>query len=172
MKKLVTAIAIAILVSILIVGGTEAEGTYTVKQGDCLWDIAERYGISVESLISLNGIDDPRLIIPGQTLTLGPQSRGERKIYSKVTWYGADFHGSRMADGGTYDMHDSMTCASNWWPLGTWLLVKYEDEVIVVQVRDRGAFKHALDLSYEAFKRLASPSTGVIPVEIIVLGSK
>jgi len=42
--------------------------TYVVKSGDTLWDIAQKYGTTVANLVSLNGIQNPDLIHPGQSL--------------------------------------------------------------------------------------------------------
>ncbi|MGL4771941.1 MAG: LysM peptidoglycan-binding domain-containing protein [Clostridium sp.] len=43
---------------------------YTVKSGDTLSGIAERYGTTVQKLVSLNGISNPNLIYPGQKLII------------------------------------------------------------------------------------------------------
>lgn len=43
--------------------------TYTVKSGDNLSTIAKRLGVSVQHLVSKNGIKNPNLIYPGQKLT-------------------------------------------------------------------------------------------------------
>lgn len=49
---------------------TPENGTqYTVKAGDSVWGIANRYGISMNDLISWNNIKD-NLIYPGQVLTV------------------------------------------------------------------------------------------------------
>lgn len=79
-----------------------------------------------------------------------------------ATWYGADFHGRRMANGQVFDMDDPTIAAANHLPLGTWLRVEnpQNGQSVLVQVRDRGLFSHALDLSYAAFSRLAPPSRG------------
>ncbi|MBI4320642.1 MAG: LysM peptidoglycan-binding domain-containing protein [Chloroflexi bacterium] len=76
-----------------------------------------------------------------------------------ATWYGPGFHGNVMANGQIYDMYDPTTTASNMYPFGTWLEVTNiaNGRTVVVQVRDRGAFTHALDLSYAAFKELEDP---------------
>ena len=86
-----------------------------------------------------------------------------------ATWYGyVDGFGPEdtMADGSQFNPGDPTITAANGWPLGTWLRVCHLGQCIEVQVRDRGAFTHALDLSYAAFSQLAPPSTGVIPVTI------
>lgn len=51
--------------------GPETGGdTYTVKPGDTLWGIADRYHTTVEELAALNRLADPSLIYPGMVLTL------------------------------------------------------------------------------------------------------
>lgn len=46
-------------------------GTYTVKRGDTLWDIARRHGVSLPDLVAANPqIADPDLIRPGQQIRL------------------------------------------------------------------------------------------------------
>ena len=49
-----------------VVGGRYCE--YKVKVGDTLADIANHLGVTQSSLMSLNGILNPDLIYPGQTL--------------------------------------------------------------------------------------------------------
>jgi LysM repeat protein len=44
--------------------------TYVVKKGDTLYDIARRFGVSLQALAAANGITDPRLIRPGQVLVI------------------------------------------------------------------------------------------------------
>lgn len=56
-----------------IAGQEDPQGpVYIVQQGDTLWDIAARFGVSVDELQRVNGINDPgqlkigdRLVIPG-----------------------------------------------------------------------------------------------------------
>jgi LysM repeat protein len=55
--------------------GAPAAATYTVKSGDCLWNIAKKYlgnGSRYTEIYSLNKdkIKNPNLIYPGQVLTL------------------------------------------------------------------------------------------------------
>jgi len=104
---------------------------------------------------------------PPRVVAAAGPSEGE--VTGLATWYGGpDGYGPEdiMADGSYFDPNNPTIVAANAWPLGTWLRVCYLDQCIEVQVRDRGAFSHALDLSYAAFSQLAPPSTGVITVTI------
>ena len=49
---------------------TTTTGTYTVRYGDTLSAIANRYGTSTSTLASINGISNPNWIYPGQVLKL------------------------------------------------------------------------------------------------------
>lgn len=49
------------------------QGQYTVKPGDTLWHIAQRYGVTVNDLVAANNIPNPNLIHPGQVLTIPGQ---------------------------------------------------------------------------------------------------
>jgi LysM repeat protein len=51
-------------------------GTYTVRPGDTLSGIASRFGLSVGSLMRLNGLGNAHLVIAGSTLRLGGSSSG------------------------------------------------------------------------------------------------
>src|SRR5579885_3518177 len=102
------------------------------------------------------------------------------KYWGVATYYGADFQGQPMAAGPAFDMRDPTVTASNSWPLGTRLRITripggpwdnlltpaerqiYFSRSIVVTVLDRGAFTHALDLSWGAFSELGNPAEGVI----------
>jgi len=88
-----------------------------------------------------------------------------------ATWYGPGFQGNTMYDGQPYDMYDPTTTAANIFPLGTWIKVTNpaNGRSVVVQVRDRGAFTHTLDLSYAAFKAIANPALMGIPISYQVV---
>ena len=46
--------------------------TYRVSEGDTLGSIAERHGVTVETILQANDLDDPELIHEGQELTILP----------------------------------------------------------------------------------------------------
>lgn len=48
--------------------GSSAAETYTVRPGDTLWNIAQRYGTTVSHLAAINNVANPNLIYPGETL--------------------------------------------------------------------------------------------------------
>lgn len=53
----------------------ENTGTYKVRQGDTLWDISRRLGVSMNSLIRTNSLGSGSVLKPGQELTI-PASGG------------------------------------------------------------------------------------------------
>lgn len=59
----------AALVVVVVLGGS-AGASYTVRAGDTLSAIAQRFGTHVASLADANDIDDPDLIYVGQPLTI------------------------------------------------------------------------------------------------------
>ena len=60
---------------------------YTIKRGDTLWDIARKYGTTIEEIEKINNIQNPNLIYPGQILRIltnstmqGSETRGAGSI--------------------------------------------------------------------------------------------
>jgi rare lipoprotein A len=101
-----------------------------------------------------------------------PKAPADGAISGIATWYGgADGYGSEdtMADGSPFNPDDPTIAASNAWPLGVWLVVCHGERCIPVCVRDRGSFRHAVDLSRAAFAQLAPLSSGVIDVTVQAL---
>lgn len=58
--------------------------TYTVKSGDSWWAIANRYGISMYTLASLNGKSIYNTIYPGQVLKVSGSAATSSKVYYTV----------------------------------------------------------------------------------------
>jgi len=84
-----------------------------------------------------------------------------------ASWYGADFHGRRTANGEVYDMF-GISAAHKTLPLGTQVTVTRRDtgKRLRVRVNDRGPFVagRIIDLSYGAARRLGCVEDGVVPV--------
>lgn len=52
-------------------GGGSGSGSYTVRSGDCLWNIAKAHGVSLADLEAANPqIANPNLIFPGQHIAI------------------------------------------------------------------------------------------------------
>lgn len=99
-------------------------------------------------------------------------------LVGKVSWYGGDFHGNRMANGKIYDKHE-FTAASPLikgtnkpkYKFGTKLKVTNikNKKSVVVTITDTGGFRRygrELDLSKGAFDKIANLDSGVITVKI------
>jgi len=68
---------------VLKIDSTKGKDIYhTVKEGDTLSEIAERYGVSYQTLASINGISNPNLIYEGQVLLISGDNKS--KIYYTV----------------------------------------------------------------------------------------
>jgi rare lipoprotein A len=100
----------------------------------------------------------------------GPPSRGGPPNWREsglASWYGADFHGRRTANGERYNMY-AMTAAHKTLPLGIQVLVTHRESGrrIRVRVNDRGPFVagRIIDLSFGAARALGSVEAGVVPV--------
>lgn len=60
--------------------------TYTVKYGDTLGTIAQRYGTTYQAIASLNGISNPNRIYVGQRLTIKGGSATTQSRVHVVSW--------------------------------------------------------------------------------------
>lgn len=88
-----------------------------------------------------------------------------------ATWYGEEFNDQVTFSGEKFNCN-KLTCASNKFPMGTKLKItnKENKKSVIVKVNDRGSMgEYTIDLSKEAFKRIADLKTGVIEVKIIRL---
>lgn len=96
--------------------------------------------------------------------------------YSAVglaSWYGADFHGRRTADGETFNMH-SLTAAHRTLPLQCTVRVTNlaNHRSLLVRVNDRGPFvgNRLIDLSAQSAKLLGFYDRGVARVKVDYVG--
>lgn len=90
-----------------------------------------------------------------------------------ASYYNNSFHGKKTASGEIFSQQ-KMTCASNLYPLGTWLRVTNvkNGKSVLVKVNDRmhPKMKRSVDLSKSAAEQLGMIKTGVAQVEIENLG--
>lgn len=62
---------------------TGAAGTinYTVERGDCLWSVADRFGVEIRTLADINGLDFEANILAGQQLVV---PEGKKTVYTVI----------------------------------------------------------------------------------------
>ena len=98
-----------------------------------------------------------------------PHAQGFRQ-QGKASWYGAEFHGKKTANGEIYNMY-AMTAAHKTLPFDTYVSVKNleNNRAIEVRINDRGPFARGriIDLSYTAAKNLGIVGPGTANVEIV-----
>ena len=88
-----------------------------------------------------------------------------------ATWYGEEFNDQVTFSGEKFNCN-KLTCASNKFPMGTKLKItnKENKKSVIVKVNDRGGMgEFTIDLSKEAFKRIADLKTGIIDVKVKVI---
>ena len=56
---------------------------HVVKPGDTLWGISQRYGSDINSMISLNEIGNPNVLVVGQALVI-PDEIGRASCRERV----------------------------------------------------------------------------------------
>lgn len=109
--------------------------------------------------------------VMGQPPSLEAAQPATRGIAS---WYGEEHRGRPMANRQPFDP-DRLTCASWFYPLGTWLVVERTDGLpgrVVVQVTDRGPHRRLVragrivDLSRAAFARIEGLEMGLCEVRV------
>ena len=76
--------SILLLLALLTVGVSRAT-THKVQQSETFYSIATKYGISVSSLMSMNGVKDPRSLQLGQTLKIPSKSSSVSSTAARTT---------------------------------------------------------------------------------------
>lgn len=105
----------------------------------------------------------------------GPISKQDARGFEdsgEATYYAAKYQGRRTASGEIFNQH-AMTAAHKRLPFGTKVKVTNvaNGKSVIVRINDRGPFVRGriIDLSRDAFKRIASLHHGVIEVTIRVI---
>lgn len=80
--------------------------TYTVRPGDSWWSIANRHGMNMYTLASINGKSITSVIYPGQVLKLTTSTRQSNPVKSGSSW--------RDALGDTWHSEQGTFTASTW----------------------------------------------------------
>jgi rare lipoprotein A len=96
-----------------------------------------------------------------------------------ASWYGEAHRGKLMANGKKFNP-DRLTAASWFYPLGTKVEVSMKTPAgytrrVHVTITDRGPAHYLvregriIDLAHAAFKRLAHPDLGLVPISVRVI---
>lgn len=95
-----------------------------------------------------------------------------------ASWYGEAHRGKLMANGKKFNP-DRLTAASWFYPLGTrvkvTLATRTQPKSVLVTITDRGPAHRLvrdgriIDLAHAAFRRLADPDEGLIPIQVQVI---
>ncbi|HON89058.1 MAG TPA: septal ring lytic transglycosylase RlpA family protein [Spirochaetia bacterium] len=89
-----------------------------------------------------------------------------------ASWYGAEFHGRKTANGELFDKN-SFTAAHKTLPFGTIVLVRNlaNDREVIVRINDRGPFVKGriIDLSEAGARELGMLGTGTAQVVLYIM---
>jgi rare lipoprotein A len=131
---------------------------HKVRKGQSLWRIARMYGDTIKEIERRNNLPTS-IVRVGQNLKIVPRIRP-----AVASWYGAPFHGRKMANGKRYDMFKPLA-AHKHLPLGRriWVLYPETGKSIILSIADRGPYIKGrdIDLSLGAARLLGMVETGV-----------
>ncbi|WP_051412241.1 polysaccharide deacetylase family protein [Halonatronum saccharophilum] len=77
-------LALVVVLILIVASVADAYQRYTVQQGDSLFTISQKFSISISSLIDLNNIDNPNLILTGDRLTVPALSTGSSSNNERI----------------------------------------------------------------------------------------
>jgi rare lipoprotein A len=111
-----------------------------------------------------------------ETDTTAPSTKGTGQVLTgTASFYSASFEGKQTANGEIF-RHSKLTCASNKFPLGTWLKITNlkNNKTIVVKVNDRmhPRMKRLVDLTLTGAKKLDFVAAGLTQVKAEILKKK
>jgi rare lipoprotein A len=140
-----------------------------------------KYGVSASPRVVAPGEPVPKgggvyrvgkpYVIAGRTYV--PQEDPDYRAEGMASWYGADFHGRRTANGEIFDMH-SITVAHPTLPIPSYVRVTNlrNGRSIVARVNDRGPFhaNRVVDVSVRTAKLLGFHKHGLARVRVEYVG--
>ncbi|MEX1212154.1 MAG: septal ring lytic transglycosylase RlpA family protein [Balneolaceae bacterium] len=89
-----------------------------------------------------------------------------------ASWYGADYHGTRTANGEIYDMN-TLTAAHKTLPFGSYVRVVNKDNGrhVTVRINNRGPYVEGrvIDLSRRSAQEFGIIRTGLAPVDLYLV---
>ncbi len=98
------------------------------------------------------------------------------KVKTGVASYYSNFFVGKKTANGEIFTQDKLTCASNVYPLGTWLKITHSKngKSVIVKVNDRmhPRMKRVVDLTKLAAKELGMIKSGIAQVKVENLGLK
>jgi len=106
-------------------------------------------------------------------ITYRPHEDSSYRAEGKASWYGADFHGRRTANGEVYNMN-AISAAHPTLPLPSYVRVTNlaNHRSIVVRVNDRGPYRNdrVIDVSVRVAKLIGFYDQGVAQVRVEYVG--
>ncbi|WP_153398659.1 LysM peptidoglycan-binding domain-containing protein [Ornithinicoccus halotolerans] len=94
-------------------GSASRGGSITVQPGDTLYDIAARHDTTVAALVRANSFDNPRMIYPGQKISLPGSQQASRSTSGSTAGSGSSKAGSGSTSGGSGARAGSSTSAAS-----------------------------------------------------------
>ncbi|NBR12812.1 MAG: septal ring lytic transglycosylase RlpA family protein, partial [Alphaproteobacteria bacterium] len=143
--------------------------------------IDPKYGVSPSPRVVADGEDVPKgggyakvgkpYVVAGQTYV--PSVPKSYSAVGTASWYGADFHGRKTANGEVFDT-ESITAAHRTLPMPSYIRVTnlVNGRSIVARVNDRGPFHSTrlVDVSEPVAQALAFRNKGIVRVKVDYLG--
>lgn len=179
--KTVSALALGLLVASCSRGSSTRESVDFSGPRSRVSTVDPKYGTSPSPRLMADGQRIPK---GGGSYKLGAPYRVAGRWYvpqedpnydraGVASWYGADFHGRKTANGEVYDM-DALTAAHPTMPLPSYAYVTNisNGRTVLVRVNDRGPYAHdrIIDLSRRTARLLGSEHSGVTQVRVRYAG--
>jgi len=142
---------------------------YSIRQGDTLYSLAKKYGVSVDRLLAENAqIDNPSDIAVGQTILI-PEKPGVDPPEDPGEYYAGSLTSSNASSGSPREvsrssLHQGNPSARFWWPTAGRLTRKYGQKV-------RGFTEPGIGISAPAGTRVCASADGTVIVRVDERGS-